>query len=96
MAKRVGPAVYQAAEIILANNFYVEQNYKACYGLLMLNKKYETERLEAACQRALTGSRLSYTMIKNILERGLDKQPLQPQIFSIPQHSNIRGAEHYQ
>lgn len=96
MAKRVGPAVYQAAEIILANNFFVEQNYKACYGLLMLNKKYETERLEAACQRALTGSRLSYTMIKNILERGLDKQPLQPQIFSTPQHSNIRGAEHYQ
>jgi len=35
-------------------------------------------------------------MIKNILERGLDKQPLQPELFSTPEHANIRGAEHYQ
>jgi transposase len=95
-AQQLGTAVHQAAILILENNFYVEQNYKACFGLLMLNKKYGTHRLEAACTRALTGTRLNYTMIKNILERGLDKQSLQPELFSTPEHTNIRGAEHYQ
>ena len=95
-AKLLGPSVHQAAVLILSNNFYIEQNYKACFGLLMLEKKYGAIRLEAACTRALTGSRVNYTMIKNILERGLDKQPLQPELFSTPAHANIRGAEHYQ
>jgi transposase len=95
-AKLLGPSVHQAAVLILSNNFYVEQNYKACFGLLMLDKKHGTNRLEAACARALTGTRVNYTMIKNILERGLDKQPLQPELFSTPEHTNIRGAEHYQ
>jgi transposase len=95
-AKLLGPSVHQAAILILSNNFYVEQNYKACFGLLMLDKKFGTNRLESACTRALTGTRVNYTMIKNILERGLDKQPLQPELFSTPEHTNIRGAEHYQ
>lgn len=95
-ANRLGPSVHQAAVLILSNNFFVEQNYKACFGLLMLDKKYGTDRLEAACKRALTGTRVNYSMIKNILERGLDKQPLQPELFSTPKHTNIRGAEHYQ
>lgn len=95
-ANRLGPSVHQAAVLILSNNFLVEQNYKACFGLLMLDKKYGTDRLEAACNRALTGTRVNFTMIKNILERGLDKQPLQPELFSTPKHNNIRGAEHYQ
>jgi transposase len=95
-AKQLGAAVHQAAVLILSNNFYVEQNYKACFGLLMLDKKYGTPRLEAACNRALTGTRVNYTMIRNILKRGLDKLPLQPELFSTPEHDNIRGAEHYQ
>lgn len=95
-AKLLGPSVHQAAVLILSNNFYVEQNYKACFGLLILEKKYGANRLEAACTRALTGTRVNYTMIKNILQRGLDKQPLQAELFHTPEHTNIRGAEHYQ
>lgn len=41
--------------------------------MLMLAKKYTAVRLEAACQRASYGTRINYTMIKNILEKGLDK-----------------------
>jgi hypothetical protein len=63
----------------------------------MLEKKYDTPRLEAACKRALQGSRVNYTMIKNILDRGLDKQlPLPDNLFHIPDHDNIRGSDHYQ
>lgn len=65
--------------------------------MLMLGKKYGSTRLEAACGRALQGSRVTYTLIKNILDKGLDKQT---DLFNhannpIPQHDNIRGKDHY-
>ena len=95
-AARIGTAALQAATLMLENSIYIEQNYKACFGMLMLQKKYTTPRLEAACSRALQGSRVNYTMIKNILERGLDKQlPLTGEQI-IPPHDNIRGKDHYQ
>ena len=95
-AARIGKAALQAATLMLENSIYIEQNYKACFGMLMLQKKYGTQRLEAACSRALQGSRVNYTMIKNILERGLDKQLSLPDEHSIPPHDNIRGKDHYQ
>jgi hypothetical protein len=64
--------------------------------MLMLQKKYTAARLEAACTRALQGSRVNYTMIKNILEKGLDKQLSIPIPSTIPDHDNIRGKDHYQ
>ncbi len=94
-AARVGQYARHAAEHMLDNSIYVEQNYKACYGMLMLEKKYTKERLEAACQRASNGSRINYTMIKNILEKGLDKQPLLFDDNPLPQHDNIRGSGNY-
>jgi transposase len=96
-AARLGPSVAAAAALMLDNSIYVEQNYKACFGMLMLETKYDAGRLEAACSRALQGTRINYTMIKNILERGLDKQPpsADNQLI-IPLHENIRGQDHYQ
>ena len=64
--------------------------------MLMLQKKYTALRLEAACNRALLGTRVNYTMIKNILERGLDKQPALFNEHIIPPHDNIRGKDQYQ
>jgi transposase len=95
-ASRIGQSTLQAATLMLENSIYIEQNYKACFGMVMLNKKYGTERLEAACARALQGSRVNYSMIKNILERGLDKQLVLPVQASLPDHENIRGKDHYQ
>lgn len=95
-AGRIGPSVLQAADLMLQNSIYIEQNYKACFGMLMLQKKYGAGRLEAACGRALMGSRVNYTMIKNILERGLDKQLPLIEEHIIPAHDNIRGKDHYQ
>lgn len=95
-ASRIGSATRQAAAALLENSIYIEQNYKACFGMLMLHKKYGSQRLESACSRALQGTRVNYSMIKNILERGLDKQlslPIQP---PLPDHDNIRGKDQYQ
>ena len=96
-AERIGVNTMKAATLILDNSIYLEQNYKSCFGMLMLQKKYGTLRLEAACGRALQGSRINYTMIKNILERGLDKQlPILLDEQPIPPHDNIRGKDNYQ
>lgn len=94
-ASRIGAATLQAATLMLENSIYIEQNYKACFGMLMLQKKYGADRLEAACKRVLRGTRTNYTMIRNILEKGLDKQLSAPDTPFIPLHDNIRGKEHY-
>ena len=96
-AVRMGTYTAQAAGLMLENSIYIEQNYKACFGMLKLEKIYTVQRLEAACKRALQGTRVNYTMIKNILEKGLDKQlPLFDNEINIPSHDNIRGKDNYQ
>lgn len=95
MAGRIGPFTRQAAEHIIASSFYPEQNFKSCYGVIMLQNKYAHHRIEAACARALTGTRINYTMICNILEKGLDKQTLLFENTPLPPHDNIRGPEEY-
>jgi transposase len=92
----VGQYTRHAAEHMLDNSIYIEQNYKACFGMLMLEKKYTKARLEAACRRAANGSRINYTMMKNILEKGLDKQSLLFDNNPLPDHENIRGSGNYQ
>ena len=94
-AAQIGVSATKAATLMLENSIYAEQNYKACFGMLMLQKKYGRERVEAACSRALLGTRINYTMIKNILERGLDRMIFTPET-TIPLHENIRGKDHYQ
>jgi transposase len=95
-AARIGQYTMYAVEYMLGNSIYMEQNYKACFGMLMLEKKYTKQRMEAACKRAANGSRINYTMIKNILEKGLDKQPLLFDNNPLPDHDNIRGSGNYQ
>lgn len=95
-AERIGANTLKAASLILENSIYIEQTYKSCFGMLMLQKRYGTPRLEAACSRAPQGTRINYTMIKNILERGLDKQLSILDEQPIPTHDNIRGKDNYQ
>ena len=63
--------------------------------MLMLEKKY-SNRLESACKRVSNNVRINYTMIKNILKNGLDKQVIIFDNNPIPAHDNIRGAGQYQ
>jgi hypothetical protein len=95
-ATGVGTSTAGVAEQILSNSIYIEQNYKACFGMLMLEKRYGSQRLEAACALALTGTRCNYTMIKNILAAGMDKQLSGKVEQPLPAHDNIRGGQHYQ
>jgi hypothetical protein len=66
--------------------------------MIMLQAKYNKERLEAACRRAANVPRPTLKMIRNILETGLDGQPLlfDEEPARLPGHQNIRGAQNYQ
>ena len=95
-AAHIGASTARAAALMLDSSICIEQNYKACFGMLMLKNKYNAQRLEAACKRALLGSRVNYNMIKSILEKGLDKQLSFLDEQPIPPHDNIRGKDNYQ
>ena len=96
-ATQIGSNTASAIDKILEQKIFIEQTYNSCLGVLRLGEKYGSDRLEAACGRALMGYKVTYMGIKNILERNLDKASLQTDIFiHIPDHENIRGPESYQ
>lgn len=64
--------------------------------MLMLEKRNGPSRFETACAIALTGTRINYTMIKNILAAGMDKHINTPVSKPLPVHDNIRDSQDYQ
>ena len=65
---------------------------------MRLGKSSGDERLEAACQRALTLGACSDKSRASILKNGLDRRPLpqQPEATAGPAHANIRGPHYYE
>lgn len=96
-AHGIGPSAKECIEKILQRKQYPEQNYKSCVGILTLATKTSKERLNNACTRALVYDAVGYNQIKNILEKGLDKQiTLLDYIEVTPiKHENIRGSKYY-
>lgn len=95
-AAKIGPATDWAIGQVLIARFHQEQSFKSCQGILALGKKYGNDRLELAAKRCLQQSKASYTMLKNILRSNLDQEPLEPDLFTVPKHENIRGPAAYQ
>lgn len=96
LAAKMGECSTEVFRKMLASKDFVEQTYNACVGLKRLSTIYGATRFEAACRRALCGSRVTYGMVKNILEHNLDKQAaLLPPLSSPPDHDNLRGPESY-
>ncbi len=66
----------------------------SCIGIIRLAKRYDAERLDAACARALALGTRSYSSVAAILKNAQDRkagQPEQPSLF----HENIRGPGYY-
>ena len=96
-AAQVGPATETLILRVLSARKHPQQAYRSCLGILRLGKTYGNDRLEAACQRALTLGSHSYKSIESILRHGLDRQPLAEQTeAALPDdHDNIRGPSYY-
>lgn len=92
----VGPATAKLAESILAARPHPEQGYRSCLGILRLSKAYGNERVEAACERAMTAGARSYRHVESILKHGLDRlAPSEAESVRRPAHENIRGRGYY-
>ena len=96
-ASETGIAAAALVTAILEKKLHPQQGFRSCMGIVTLTKKFDKERVEAACKRALAIGGTSYKSVKSILETGLDKNPLPAQrTVSQPiTHSNIRGSEYY-
>ena len=98
-ADQIGSNTRKVVDAILASGKVEQQSYRSCMGLLRLAEKHSSQRLEIACERALSySSRPSYKSIKNLLitmksdpdagafqDSGEDERP----------HGITRGARYY-
>jgi transposase len=93
----VGTATAEVIRTILASKPHPEMGYRACLGILRLAKTYSPERLEAASQRGLHLQACSYSSLRSILKRSLDRQTtLELEAGKPgPRHENVRGAGYY-
>ena len=94
-ASRIGPATQAAIRRVLERREFREQNYNACLGILKFVDKYGPERLEAACRRLGTSTHVNFTMVRTILDRGLDREQDPFVQLKLPEHENIRGPQAY-
>ena len=94
----IGVATGAVVEHILATKPHPEQGYRACLGLLSLEKRYGRERLEAAAARAQAIGAATYRSIHAMLKAGLDHAPLDAPTLAtrLPaMHDNVRGPTYY-
>lgn len=91
-AEKSGQYTARMVQELMDESVHVEQSYRRCLGLLRLSTKYGVERLNNACQRALHFRAISFKSVKSILEKGLDKQPIEEKTEQSPLwHQNVRG-----
>lgn len=98
-AKSTGPGTETIMHIILSSHKVAQQGYRSCMSLMKLADKYSVERVEAACNKAL-----SYTpspnikSIQTILKTGQDrlsKQPTKTAPKSSSSYGFTRGATYF-
>ena len=96
-AGKNGPHTQALVTRIIESRRHPEQGFRSCLGVMRLAKHFTEQRLEAACQRAISLNACSFKHVKSILENSIDKQPLIPACDSVKpiQHHNLRGKEYY-
>jgi len=96
-ADAIGPKTSALVEIILRERAHPEQGFRACIGILRHAKSFGSERLEAACDRAIEIGARSYTSVTSILKTNLDrKRPAPATDGPAIAHDNIRGPGYFQ
>jgi transposase len=96
-AAGIGPATTALCELTLERRPYPEQGFRACRGILRLERTFGRERLEAAAARAIDIGGLSYASVRSILDHKLDRQAANKRSADGAPiiHPNIRGSRYY-
>jgi transposase len=98
-ASDIGVNTLQAVKAIIASRKAEQQSYKTCIALLKLADTYSRERLEAACEKALSYSSCpSFRSIRTILKTASDKRKTSSphrKDDDAQQHAFTRGTTYY-
>lgn len=99
-ASEIGEYTTLVVKHQLTSRSHPEHGYRACLGLLSLIKKYDQQRVEGACKRAYHIKAMTYKSIASILDKSLDKVPLESgdsgTQTTLPfDHDNVRGPDYY-
>jgi transposase len=97
-AQSIGPNTTQVAKSFLESGKVAEQGYKSCASLTNMADKYSFQRLENACERALSITRTpSIKTIRTILQTGQDKVKKEdiPESSSRNEYAFTRGAAYF-
>ena len=94
-----GGAIAAFFEQHLKHHANAAQSLQAGRGLRTLARDYGTDRLQAACARALAMHARSISSVKSMLQRGIEATPIQGGDAANDDpiaHENVRGADYYQ
>ncbi len=96
-AAKSGPSTARLVETIMAKKVHPQQGFRSCLGIMRLGKTYGFDRLDLACQRALSLGSTTYKSVESILKNNLDKKTLSDTDQDSPkiEHGNIRGSNYY-
>lgn len=97
-AAAVGERTAEMAAVLLVAKRHAAQGFQAAMGLPSLARRYDEQRLEAACHRALCLGASSFASVRSILDSGLDRRPLPATAPEEPPalaHENVRGSAYY-
>ena len=96
-ASKIGLNTYKFVDALLTRVDFEEQAYKSCMAVINFSRSYGSERIERACDKAVSLNSVNYTTLRNILKNGQDKQPVNNSSSDAdtptPCHENLRIGE---
>ncbi len=90
-AEAIGPATAEVVNALLDHR--PEDRLRTAARLLRLAERFDPERLERACRRALHFGDPAYRTIKNILKQGLEAERLDPPAPAPPANAFVRSPQ---
>ncbi len=99
-AAQIDNIVVHYLRAVIEDKRYPELAFRACRGIINLEKKYGQERLVSGCAAATDAHRYNISDVVDILETGADADYLpgadtDNENRRTPLHRNIRGKEYY-
>ena len=99
-AAQIDNIVVHYLRAVIKDKRYPELAFRACRGIMNLEKKYGQERLVSGCAAAMDARRYSISDVVDILESGADADYLpgteaDNRGQQTPVHRNIRGKEYF-
>jgi transposase len=100
----IAPSVGELVAALISDKPHPEQAYRACLGVIRLEKKFGKERLAQACAKALALRSPAYRTLKSMLERGQEAVPLPtrseprkalPEQLQLLANQLVRGKGYY-